>query len=434
MRLRYFRIEFALVLLWFVLIFGPVLDVGWGPLADTSVAIAALLSVRMAWVGIRKLDSYMVACLMGVFFLACITFIFLDQGAHNVAFRAIIRPIRALIVYLGIVSLSHYTVRKLHRRDTSEMDVVLKGLFIIYLTVVLHALVMAGEFVSPSFRNSIYNLTFAKYQLEFYQTFRMAGLSGAGGAQVSAVQGLGTLIGVYLFMRSFARTTIILTFPVLALSVFLSGRTGLLVIVLSFMFGLQIFLFGGMNRIRVKDAAKVIAGLLLIVFFVPQLAALLTAIDSFEVGFNRTFDTILRYRETGTVQDNTLDALAQMIVLPDSIIHLMLGQASYIENNTYYDINTDIGYFRLIWAYGIVGLIFHILFYLGFVRLSIKNSAIDVTYTYFSLAMILMIFVLNTKEIFFLTSMSFPLTGGCILLGRYMLNQRPRRHGSGSFI
>lgn len=424
MRLRYFRIEFALFLLWFVLIFGPILDVGLGPLADTSVAIAAVLSVRMAWVGIRQLDAYMVACLMGVFVLACVTFILLDQGAHTVAFRAIIRPIRALIVYFGVVALSHYTVRILHRSDMSEMDVVLKGLFIIYLTVVLHALIMAGQFLSPSFRNSIYSLTFAKYQFEFYQTFRMAGLSGAGGAQVSAVQGLGALIGVYLFMRRYALMTIILTFPVLLLSVFLSGRTGLLVIFLSFMFGLQIFLFVGMKKIRVKDATKVIAGLLLLVFFVLQFAAFLTASDYYEVVFNRTFDTILRYSETGTLQDNTIDALAQMIVLPDSIIHLMFGQASYIENNTYYDINTDIGYFRLIWAYGLVGLIFHFLFYLGFVRLSIKNSAIDVSYAYFSLAMILTIFVLNTKEIFFLTSMSFPLMSGCILLGRYMLKSR----------
>ena len=276
---------FVLFFLWFMLIYGPVLDIGLGPLADTSVGIAAALTVRLAWVGVRRFDVLMLACLAGVFVLACLTWILADQGRHDFAARALLRPFRAAIVYLGVVSLSEYTISRLKGITGNTDDAVFTGLFIIYLAVVVHGLIMAGQFLSPGFRNSIYSLTFAKYQLDFYQQFRMAGLSGGGGAQVSAVQGMGSLIGVYLFLRGKTRATVILTLPILLVSIVLSGRTGLLVVTFSFFFGLFMFMIGGRRRFSATQIAATVLVTATMIFFGSQVASLFVGNDHFEIAF-----------------------------------------------------------------------------------------------------------------------------------------------------
>ncbi|WP_352256073.1 hypothetical protein, partial [Pseudoalteromonas sp. 19-MNA-CIBAN-0066] len=62
--------------------------------------------------------------------------------------------------------------------------------------------IMSVQFFSVEFKDFIYNFTMAKYQLEHYQNFRMAGLSGGGGAQLSFTQSFGFLIGLYLLSRN----------------------------------------------------------------------------------------------------------------------------------------------------------------------------------------------------------------------------------------
>lgn len=419
MKSLYSKDQYIIFFLWFVLIFGPVLDVGLGRLADTSFLIAVLLTMRLAWVGLKRIDLFMIACLSGVFFLSAATLAFSDLGQHLFALRAPLRPFRATIIYLAIVSLSEYTVTKLKSRNESRIGVVLNALFLVYLTVVLHGAIMLLQFVSPDIRNFIYNLTFAKNQLEFYQQFRMAGLSGGGGAQVSAVQGMGTLIAIFVFSRGFARGTVIFTLPILLGSIILSGRTGILVFAISCVFGLFLLLSGRIKGISFGNFMSVLAAMALLSFFGGQVLSLFTGSDYFEIAFNRTFDTVINFFETRAFEDTTVNALSGMFILPESFLHIIFGQASYIENNTFYGINTDIGYFRLIWAYGLLGLALHVMFYGGFLRISILNSGLSASYVYFCMVFIFLIFFLNTKEIFFLTSMSFPMMGGCIMFGRF---------------
>ena len=129
----------------------------------------------------------------------------------------------------------------------------------------------------------------------------------------------------------------------------------------------------------------------------------------FETAINRTFKTFIDFHNTGRLEDDTVAALLEMIIIPTDTAHFIFGKSSYLENNTYYQIMTDIGYFRIIWGYGFFGLLLHILFYFFMATLLLPNFLKPRLFYCCSLPLlhILMVYVMNMKEIFFMTKFSF---------------------------
>jgi hypothetical protein len=96
-----------------------------------------------------------------------------------------------------------------------------------------------------------------------------------------------------------------------------------------------------------------------------------------------------------------------MSLVPDGFVHFLIGVPSYLENNTFYSIKTDIGYFRLIWGFGIIGLVLYIAFYCHtFIRLMPNTRTWSLEFQTFNM-FIITIFILNGKEIFLMTHISF---------------------------
>jgi len=402
----------ALFILWFLVIFGPVLDFGIGPFSDVSFLISVFVVVFGFHIHVPRFYVFLAMLLIAISALALFTAIFFDSSELEIGLRAILRPVRTLIVMFAVVILAHFSNRTFLNMPPGGdiVDIYFRALGLIYVAIALHGLIMVFQFLYPDFRDFIYSFTMAKYQLEFYQNFRMAGLSGAGGAQVSFVQGLGFCLGAFLWTKSRAKKTIIFLNVILVLSVILSGRSGLIPIILVTLFifinNLILLLNGGVIK-KEFFSVKMFLGLFLLgLLSVFGLFRLLEN-EYLVIALERTFATFISYSETGEFSDNTLVALSNMFILPADFFHILFGKASYLENNTYYDLNTDIGYFRIIWGYGVLGLSIHILFYLSMLWYSFKFGIVRRFFLEVNVLLIFLILLFNSKEIFFFSKMSF---------------------------
>lgn len=406
-----------LLLLWFVLIFGPLLDTPLGNFGDVAGLFCLLMLFK--WRMFKTPDVVLVLLwiLFAIIALALLNTLILDLDAMDVAQRAILRPFKTILFLLGVYSAVELSFNKLpHTMPPLEKFNQLA--LLVYTSLVVHGLIMVFEFLDPDFRNFVYSFTTAKYQLEFYQLYRMAGLSNAGGAQVSVIQSLGFVIGLYLTGALKVGRLILVGNSILALSVVLSGRSGLITIFVG------LLVYGGMLFTALLDRAKRRAMLRRVTWLDWGVALAILAGGTQWIyanvieneNFNLAWRAVEALSSEGNKEigkDETLDKMLNMFVLPEDPWHLLFGRSSYLEVNTFYGINTDIGYFHLIWGYGIVGMLIHLSFYLLilFYLWSRYKEHTDMRPAIL-LAMLLVALIVffNSKELFFFARMSFQIT------------------------
>ncbi|TNC80761.1 MAG: hypothetical protein C9356_12745 [Oleiphilus sp.] len=416
-------------LLVFFLIFGPVFDSPLGPFGDSAVLIAFCLvfsrvySHKLIYATKPLLFALLLLLSLSVYSLT--TYLLLDPYSAELSLQPILRPIKALILLLGCYVLAfHLLERGYHFRSL---------VWLVFLSVVFHAFIMGAQFLSPDFREFVYTFTEAKYVLEVYQATRMAGLSGAGGAQLSVVQGLGVLLASYLWVTESSKIKLVIVIGggLLCLaSVLLCGRSGLLVVALFAPAFLFLSFFVKSEGVSLGKITFSLVILILIVLVIIAATFQTITSDAGRYIFFRTFRTIVDYSETGNLQDNTLIALSQMFYFPSELAHLMFGKPSYLKLNTYYGINSDIGYIQLLWAYGVIGSCAHYLLYILAVASVLKLSNISSVTKVLVVLSILLILLFNAKEVFIFARMSFQITVllffGAVLFSRIDFDRAKR--------
>lgn len=401
----------------FFLVFGPLLDIGLGQLGDVSFLISLLIIFYTILHTKLEIPKYLIFCLsitVCISIIALLNSFVFDVFEVEVGLRAILRPVRVFFVVLSCFCFVKLIEEKMLSLNISQHERLIILVQLLYVIILLHGLLMCLQFVFPDLRDYVYRFTYAKYQLEYNKLFRMAGLTGAGGAQTSFVQGLGCLLGWFLFFCSSYKHKIYVLFGniLLIVSIILSGRTGLIVVFLGFFFFLFLSLFDFTEKLKLRTSH-------IFLFFIPFVFTMLFIgsvpdllgdnYKYFETAFNRTFKTIIDLFETGSFEDDTISALSKMLIIPDDFLHLLFGKSSYLEGNTYYNIMTDIGYLRLVWGYGLLGLFMHIFFYLLLLLRIFKfkfNSFVDMYFYFLPVILIFFVFIMNTKEIFFFTRTS----------------------------
>lgn len=385
----------------FLIVYGPVLDTPLGSIVDLSffvcLAIMFFGLLGKSPIYSNQFVNQLILFLLIIFTICIANAVLLDSNGVSESIRPILRPIRVIPVIFGIAIFARYVVIKSGDESVNIL------MLMLYLAITLHAIIMIVQFFNADFRNAIYEFTTAKNVLQIYQATRMAGLTGAGGAQLSIVQSSGLIIGVYLFVQSTSKKNkifIFLTCQLIILSVFMAGRSGfitaLLFCPLYFIYLNSLISIRKMLKTLFLISIFVISTLSLLVYL---LFDILSSNPSFVSAFERIFDSFLAYNRGGEVKVNTIDRLLKMFIIPEETLHLLFGKASYLNNNTTYDIETDIGYFRLIWGYGIIGSLFHYAFYL-FAILRVSNLK-NLTKSVKSLPIVLLLLILffNTKEI-----------------------------------
>lgn len=399
-----------LSLLVFLLIFGPVVRSPLGPVADISIATSIIL-VIWSILKLRRINRSLAlyaSIIIFLMLLAILNSIVVSSYVVEQSVQTILRPFKAFVVFLSIYFVCRYSLRK---------AILINGprqayqhiLWIVYIGIVLQGIVIIFQFVFPEFKEFSYALLWHETEIhDVNLAYRMPGFAGAGGAHVSAVQGIGFLIGTHLFMSSRRPIVYLASSAVLVISIIFTGRTGLLIVGITALY----YIFFSSKGMYSSIANRVTLSVVIVVSVALTVVAFYYFEQHYQIGWIllRTFDTYVRFQMEGVVYDQTLAELWDMLILPDSALQLLLGDSRHLSNATY---PSDIGYIRLIFAYGIIGMLAHLLFYLAMVHQVSHGhvkALIGKDHVKLAVLVVLIMLVLNYKELFIFTRMSFAIT------------------------
>lgn len=426
----------CLFLAWFFFVFGPVVRSPLGSFGDLSLLTIAFYLAWSILVGRPLAKSLLPFC--------CIAFLLSGLAGGNTllannpvepsALQPILRPVKGVIFFLGV----YFAVRRLlssflERNGPRKTYEYL--LSILYVVVVVHGLIIVLQFFCPDLRDLTYAFLKDMHVLDYNKQFRMPGLAGAGGAQVSAVQGLGFLIGVHLAIVKRKYLPFLMGNFLLIGSFILTGRTGFVLVAVAGLY----YVLTVLRRLwrvdqlpgRFMNGRFALLAVALVVglsFLAPVFSSMYAEDANSRTAIDRTFETVNNYRSTGQLTDRTLTALGKMFVLPEDSSIFIFGRAKFY-NNTTGVYQSDLGYIRLLWGYGLIGLIGHVAFYLlmGFyIFRPCVREAMGMQNIMFGFVFLTSIFILNYKEVFFLTRMSYPLTVAAVM-GMYWLSSCPAK-------
>ena len=103
-----------------------------------------------------------------------------------------------------------------------------------------------------------------------------------------------------------------------------------------------------------------------------------TYFESIGINTSYAFEIFDKFRETGKLQSNSFDVTSEMWkTLPSYIETWILGDAKYEDENGGYYMHTDVGYLRVIFYGGIVGLFFYLYYIYKLIKLSYLRSGRD---------------------------------------------------------
>src|SRR5690606_37596481 len=216
------------------------------------------------------------------------------------------------------------------RRYGEEYTSVL--LWHIFLVGAIHAAIMLAAFLLADFRAWLYQYVWLNEVGERFvaYNFRAPGLTSGGGPKLSRFQAFSMLAGVAVAFAHPSRssrirnTAVLLCAPMMLGAVMLSGRTGLLVLLVGswlwLLWSLARFLAGAPLRIRTLaflSATLIMFGV--VAYWIGNLSL-------FERVIRRAFEFYFVYRETGELGTESTDViLGRMYFLPNGLNALLFG-------------------------------------------------------------------------------------------------------------
>ena len=261
-----------------------------------------------------------------------------------------------------------------------------------YYAIALHSLIIIAMFLLPDFRNFIYSYSAVSDNVfNSAGKYRIAGFSGSGSSYLSFFQALGVGISAYLIkFRLLNRLNILSSNLLIAVSILLTGRFGLIVAVLFFVIYCNLF------KIEIIIITTTIAS----IFFagiVSESSILYLAIDRVlaEFGMN----------EHISQSQSTFSTVSSMLHFPALMadpINFVLGTSSAGRTDSLW-LHSDIGYMRNFFMGGVIGLLAITTFYFMMVvdLCRVYSVTLDKKLQFISVFTLLVVFILgifNIKE------------------------------------
>ncbi len=390
--------------LFFLFIFGPVFNT-IGSWADIVFFISSILAFVHIVLNEKFIPKYVTifSILVPLSLFTFLTALFYPKITLSDLVQIVLKPIRILTTMLGGFCLI-YTLY--HKYPKKYLSLILK---LIYFSIVLNGWIMICQFHYPEFKEFIYNYTVAgEFRSTFDYDFRMGGLSGSsGGAVLSVVQSVGIVMLPFL-LKYITNKYIKYLYILFAFSIFYSilicGRSGIW----------STLIFTLVSNLFIDASSfftKAIKFSIMMLVLMSLILALVIFIEKMEdnnpifFALNRSLDTFLNFKESGNFEDNTINALEEHILLPTDLKTLFLGDTEVIVNTQFErNLNSDIGYIRNIWGFGIFGAIIYVLPMLVFIRLSYKYFSYYIS-SKLLLLLSIVICAFHAKEVFIYTRM-----------------------------
>lgn len=285
-----------------------------------------------------------------------------------------------------------------------------KVVLFLQVAIVIQAFFIVMYFVSWDFRSFSLEYIPASGNIDFEKNlFRSKGLMNSSGASLSLVQAFGVLFTSYLLAitpyKSKKFIYLIASFALLFLSIFLTGRTGLLMFPVALLF-LSVFLMG---RERVPKNIFYFV----FIFPVTLIAAFFVLKFGYQYflgGFTTAwgedgFDRLVRWVSgeffgSDGVRSKTMMLLRDHWFAPEDMRTFFVGdQSTWSENR----IRSDIGFVRLWYAVGLFGaLLLYISYFYVFLTMVLRAPDQKAKIMFALLGMFM--FVLEMKEPFLMNA------------------------------
>ena len=271
--------------------------------------------------------------------------------------------------------------------------------FFLIFVILFHNLIAFYGFINSDIRSLILDLQqpiTANNVYEEYEEIRSIGF-GLGNFFIGGgISGFAIILSIYLYLKR--KISIVLFSILLSLLVFTGvfiARTTLLGLI-----GFVLLFKEQSLRSYIKyifSSIVVVLILYLIFFFV---------VDNASFDYNWAFEPILNLLNEGSLQTSSTDTLKTMYVWPDNFKTWLIGDTLFENANGSYYKETDVGYLRVIYYFGLVGLYLFLFYQYWMLRLITKAS--DLLFDY-KIASILFIYVLllNLKGFFDINYVSF---------------------------
>ncbi|WP_209327698.1 hypothetical protein [Pseudoalteromonas sp. PA2MD11] len=384
--------------------------VGWRLLGvgilDISIITSCLMFImnpRTTW---RVLPNKLVFLISSMSFVILALYVVLTTQGLDLSLLT--RSVRVPLGILGGVGLAIWCLNRGLPKETI--------LTYIALAITLNAIFVLLMFALPSFRAIIYNLTGALDTLNYTTTIaagiRNPGLT-YGLSQTSIFQAIGTLISLHIFRAVGTNNKtkmLMLVFVVVnTISCFFIGRAGLL---LSIVF---IALYGVTNVKRLI----VLAGLVILVLFYYFSFTSELEKEEVKVQVERAEEIINVLQGEST---NTTENMEDMFHLPEGVSSIIGGYG--MGRSEYFYTDSDVGYVRIIYAVGVLGLILYML-NMAYVLLSVDKGVLKISEPFLIISVVF--FVLNFKELFFYSRNIWQ--AYCVLFGLSVVYMNGRLKG-----
>lgn len=243
--------------------------------------------------------------------------------------------------------------------DINSIKEILKMFLVV---VLLNNFVAIGGLLIPAFKEFIVNIQSIESIYDLVGMARAVGLGNVffGGG---AITGLAMIFSCYLYrIRDISLLFFLLLIFILLVTGILIARTtvigliGLILIILPL-------------KRTVKYVPYILTGLILSLSGLIYLRDYLSDELGEEVA-NFAFSMFIGFKDSGQISDGSIDIMKDMYnIIPDNIKTWFLGDGLWNTASGGYYMETDIGYFRIIFAMGLVGLFLYIFFQYSLMRL-----------------------------------------------------------------
>lgn len=307
------------------------------------------------------------------------------------------RIIRIIVTFLGGVSIAYEYKKKYGHLFWNKIVI---G---VYLAISIHAVFIIIMYLNGGIRELVYSITnaysYVNLNTPFLSGYRITGLT-YGLSQTSVIQLFPALMFFkiwQLFGKNFwGQTFIVITQIASIISILLTGRTGLLLffLLIPVVFILEI------KRIPRKEAKKILV-CFTTVGLVFALLLLLGLGDTLVPAKLQSYN-LRQAREVfevfSTGDSPTINVLREMYFLPEDTRVLIFG-SSYLGRSDLLYIRSDVGYVRLIFALGFLGLLIYLAPYLLMLYRTIRFRRLDRSFSNFYFFVLLASLILNFKEL-----------------------------------
>lgn len=146
---------------------------------------------------------------------------------------------------------------------------------------------------------------------------------------------------------------------------------------------------------------------LLILFFIIFISTLIltklsnSIAEEIEILSNFAFEMFINYNENGTLSSASSDRLIEMYeTLPNNLKTWTIGDAKWTGDDGLYYMNTDVGYFRNIFYFGIIGQLSLIIYYINILKyIIVPKNIFGTSSKMICLLLFCFILIINLKGI-----------------------------------